>query len=322
MAVRFTNEEFTLRCESVWRGRGHAYDYSNTAYVNSASLVIVRCVAHGDFTVNARNHLNGKSGCPLCMARDREVRFMSFDRFVMLARERFGDAYEYFPDSWGSTTEGTEDDHRRSGEFVSFLCPDHGVQSQRWFNHLKGKGCSHCVSDSQRLSEHEVQEILSELFEGRYTLILGSYVSISLPLRVRCEVHGEQVGYFSNLSRGHRLHCCSFGDRRSQGEIELFDFLMREISGDFEPSNRSLIAPYEVDAYSPSLAVAVEFNGDYWHSDEIIQKHRHMSADEYHEMKRVLCVHVGVRLFFVWESDWLHRRGEVCYRLRELIFGV
>lgn len=75
-------------------------------------------------------------------------------------------------------------------------------------------------------------------------------------------------------------------------------------------NERSLIHPYELDVYIPDLSLAFEFNGDYWHSDEVIRERSGMSADEYHDRKVKLCADKGVVLTYVWESEWLdHREG-------------
>lgn len=67
---------------------------------------------------------------------------------------------------------------------------------------------------------------------------------------------------------------------------------------------RSLIYPYEVDLYLPELALAIEFNGTYWHSDKFLQLSHNMTAEDYHRLKQEKCAAKGVRLVFVWESDW------------------
>ena len=300
MGRALSTEEFIARARARWEGRGHAYDYDATIYRNSTSPVSVRCHEHGEFTVNARNHLNGRSGCPACQALERERRTMDFSRFWKLASARFADdngvpLYDYEEDSWG--------DPELPSDSVRFRCPIHGEQLQRWFNHLAGKGCPRCVDDHQRLSDEEVQALLDTRFSGEYRLIPGSYRRMPEPFDLLCAQHGAQRGYLANLIRGRRPLCCARGAGRSRGERELYEFLLT-LAEDFEHSNRTLIAPYELDAYSPSLALAVEYNGDYRHSDQMIRRTKGIGADEYHERKRALCVARGVRLVFLWESRW------------------
>lgn len=76
-------------------------------------------------------------------------------------------------------------------------------------------------------------------------------------------------------------------------------------------NTRQLIAPYEVDFYIPDLCVAIELNGNYWHSDKFLLANHGMTSVEYHTMKKQLCAEQGIDLLFVWEFDWEYARGDV-----------
>jgi len=45
------------------------YDYSKFIYVNRNTKGIVICPVHGEFWITPANHINSKSGCPLCNKR-------------------------------------------------------------------------------------------------------------------------------------------------------------------------------------------------------------------------------------------------------------
>ena len=78
-----------------------------------------------------------------------------------------------------------------------------------------------------------------------------------------------------------------------------------------ETSNRALIAPQELDIYFPEKKTAIEFNGDFWHSDKYMLPNHGMSADDYHRQKLAACKQLGITLLFVWESDWTDSTDEV-----------
>lgn len=82
-------------------------------------------------------------------------------------------------------------------------------------------------------------------------------------------------------------------------ETQFKDFLSG-LGVDFESNTRKLIPPHEIDAYVPSKGIAFEFNGLYWHSSA-------NKAPDYHAQKWMACEDAGVRLFTVWEDDWLYR---------------
>lgn len=61
----------------------------------------------------------------------------------------------------------------------------------------------------------------------------------------------------------------------------------------------------EIDLLIPSLGVGFEFNGDYWHSDAVIQFNYGHSAREHHQQKRDRAEkELGIKLLFVWENDF------------------
>jgi len=98
----------------------------------------------------------------------------------------------------------------------------------------------------------------------------------------------------------------------SAPELEVFDFVKTELGDavEVEQSYRRLKGVHEVDVFVPSLGVAIEFNGVYWHSDKA-GKDRY-----YHWGKRKACEDNGVRLISVWEDDWTERKDVVKNMLR------
>ena len=65
--------------------------------------------------------------------------------------------------------------------------------------------------------------------------------------------------------------------------------ILEEIGINFIQNTRKIIAPLELDFYLPDHQVAIEMNGDYWHSDEKLLERTGMTADEYHQMKFDRC---------------------------------
>ena len=57
--------------------------------------------------------------------------------------------------------------------------------------------------------------------------------------------------------------------------------------------------------------LAIELNGDYYHSDKMIYDNRKMTAAEYHTAKREAAKKAGYSLIYVWEYDWYNHNAEV-----------
>lgn len=97
----------------------------------------------------------------------------------------------------------------------------------------------------------------------------------------------------------------------STGETELTDFVST-LTDDVLTNNRTIIAPYEIDIYSPLKHIAIEFNGLYWHSD--INK----SNRNYHLNKTEACEQQGIHLIHIFENEWLYKQDIVKSRLMSL----
>lgn len=117
--------------------------------------------------------------------------------------------------------------------------------------------------------------------------------------------------------------CSNCSGKRSSYEIALFEYIQQIFSQDIEiiTNSRQIIKPYELDIYIPELRKAVEFNGDYWHSDTIIRRTKGISAKDYHQQKMKLCNDNNIDLVFVWESDWLNNSEIVKKDLRNFLLN-
>lgn len=100
----------------------------------------------------------------------------------------------------------------------------------------------------------------------------------------------------------------------SCGEKEM-GLLVKKICGKIPimRNTRQIIPPYELDIYIPSLHLAFEYNGEYWHREG------ETKPLGYHKMKSDLCREQGITLIHVWESDWLDNQDEVKQRLQEIM---
>lgn len=71
----------------------------------------------------------------------------------------------------------------------------------------------------------------------------------------------------------------------------------------------------ELDIYIPEKKLAIEFNGDYWHSVKFKDKNYHLKKTEE-------CEKLGIRLIHIWESEWLNSRKYIEYILDCYLKGV
>lgn len=108
--------------------------------------------------------------------------------------------------------------------------------------------------------------------------------------------------------------------RVSRKELNFRKFLVSRYKNyKIETSRRDIIAPLELDIYFPVQKIAIEFNGDYWHSDKFIMNTHNMSAKDYHLEKFNKCADKGIKLAFVWETDWDKNKDSIIEELDTFI---
>ena len=104
---------------------------------------------------------------------------------------------------------------------------------------------------------------------------------------------------------------CRFNNYSSLCEDTLVNYISIFYSGYIIRNSRSIIWPYELDLYYPEKKIAIEFNGDYWHSEKFKDK-------DYHYKKFCLCREQNILLVSIFESDWNNRKEEILNYLKDL----
>ena len=90
---------------------------------------------------------------------------------------------------------------------------------------------------------------------------------------------------------------------RQKLEIEIFNFIKSSTDYNVLSQCNDIIQFYQLDIYIPELKLAIEVNGDYWHSTVRL----HNRNRQLH--KTNLCEQRGIRLIHIWESEW-HQNKE------------
>lgn len=80
-------------------------------------------------------------------------------------------------------------------------------------------------------------------------------------------------------------------------------------------ADTTVLGGKELDIYVPERDVAIEFDGGYWHSDEVNPNHDMQLS------KTVACEAKGIRLIHIFEWEWLGRR-RVCESMIRSALGM
>ncbi len=187
----------------------------------------------------------------------------------------------------------------------------HEYQKQIGKRALKNSGCPYCRDSSPILLsgfndlKTKFPELSKEWHPTRNKKTaseIRAFDSTGLNWWICKNSHEWKSSVFNRTRNGSGCPECS--NKTSKGELELLSFI-RELGYQAKYTDRTVIAPYELDIWIPKLKVAFEFNGVYWHSNKMIQERANTSAHDYHLMKKELAEKAGVRLAFVWQDDWV-----------------
>ncbi len=102
----------------------------------------------------------------------------------------------------------------------------------------------------------------------------------------------------------------------SQYEIEIAEYINTFYNEQPIKNSRSIIQPYELDLYYPEKKIAIEFNGDYWHSEQ------NGKNQYYHINKYKLCKEHNIVLVSVFECEWLNKKDAIKSYMHDLFNGI
>lgn len=90
--------------------------------------------------------------------------------------------------------------------------------------------------------------------------------------------------------------------RTSKGHQEILDFLQLQLPDvEILVNSRVLSTKFELDIFIPALNLAIEFNGLYYHNDQL-------RDSKYHLNKTRACLSQGVQLIHIYEHEWYHKQ--------------
>ena len=160
------------------------YDYSKVIYTKMHDKVTIICPIHGEFEQTLSKHISKKQGCPKCAAINRgKNRLTNSKVFFNKANQIHNFKYEY---------DNTIFDGMNSK--ISYICPIHGENHQRAFDHLRGYGCIKCANLESKC-ENEIYEFIkkhiNDVEQGNRTILNGKEIDIYIP---SCETAIEYNG--------------------------------------------------------------------------------------------------------------------------------
>ena len=197
-----------------------------------------------------------------------------------------------------------------SGRSKSCGCKQ-GENLKKTMKDVYGETCSAKITNPREAWQIEAVETRENMLEmldnlgfkptvNELTEVLGINAS-----SVLLKVHKHNLEDYVDLGNGSKF------------EDELLKSIKEMTDKEVLRHNRNVINPYELDIYIPELNLAVEFNGDYWHSSDF-------KEIKYHQNKTLACADKGIRLISVFEYEWRDdaRRPKILSYLKSVISGT
>jgi hypothetical protein len=139
-------------------------------------------------------------------------------------------------------------------------------------------------------------------------------------LTATCNKCGNDVSYTKQMFQPNKikdrlcLTCYPPIVNRSAAEIEIFDFISSHVTA---IPNYRYDGKKELDIFIPSLNTGIEYNGLYWHSEQVLSANGYSKTKDMDKLRDV--EGTGIRLIQIFEDEWKNKREVVESRLLQLI---
>lgn len=99
----------------------------------------------------------------------------------------------------------------------------------------------------------------------------------------------------------------------TKSQLEIYNAIRELYDGEIVLNTRTIIAPREIDIYFPDDKFGIEINGIYWHSEKA------GGYKEYHLEKLESCEKNGIKLYHIFEDEWINNSVIVLSRIKHAL---
>lgn len=283
------------------------YIYTLSEYIDSKTELLIICPKHGVFRQKPNDHLSGK-GCKECYNERRgETQRLSNEEFIKRGISIYGGLDDY-----------SKVEYVNNKTKVKLICKKHGEYTKTPSEYLRGERCQECskieTAIKRTMTFEEFKEKAIKKHNGRYEYPIKIYNGINDYVYPKCPIHGifKQVASY-HLS-GNGCQQCAQEMKESASEREIYQFVAENYGGIVMRNYRKILSGNrELDIYLPSLKLAIEFDGLFWHST------KNDTPTNYHLDKTNECKNKGIRLIHIFEDEWIYKREIVKSNILKLL---
>ena len=179
--------------------------------------------------------------------------------------------------------------------------PDDYFYFEKIINRRKGKiQCNVCGKFLSLIDERHLRK--HNLTKAQYVELYGDDNLVSNSCKEKLHKCIEQMYNNPNWVRNSSTY-----------EKSLQDFL-RENNLFYTTHNRKIVSPLELDIFIPSLNIAIEFNGNKYHTEWFGGKTR-----MYHLNKTRLCQKNHIKLIHIFEDEYVYKKDIVFNKLSHIL---
>ena len=179
----------------------------------------------------------------------------------------------------------------------------------------------HKASLSMSLKSDRLNSLKNELLKERITkrvsnfgisfieFVKTSQYKMLCPSGHEFEIHKTML---NDRTRNQNTICtiCNPISHGSDAQKQLYDYISVFYQGEIRFNSR-YSQKYEIDIFLPEMNIGFEFNGLWWHSSKYKSRKYHQDKLDYFESR-------GIRIFYIWEDDWIFKRDYVLSSVREV----
>jgi predicted Zn-ribbon and HTH transcriptional regulator len=140
----------------------------------------------------------------------------------------------------------------------------------------------------------------------------GKKKDVNTKFPFKCKHCGTE--FLSVWDNGGSRACptCKQIKASSVEETEIYEYISSITDDRLCRNDRKLLSPLELDIVDHDKKICFEFDGLYWHCDDINRNRR------YHLAKTERCESSGYRLIHIFENEWVHSKEIVKSRIADL----
>lgn len=214
----------------------------------------------------------------------------------------------------------TKDTENKSGAFEVHLYSKHGITKQKYLEEFPDERSYFklvCRTNDLQMETDENKFVVCEVCGKKLTRITDVHLSkhgltkqeymlkYGLSGTTCNDLHHKmsEIGVAANENMTHTYS--SSQEKEIKAYIETLGF-------DCE-NNRKILHGKELDVYIPSKNIAIEFNGNLWHSE------KYGKDKEYHLDKLEECNKQGVKLLQIFEDEYEEHKSIVLSKIRHIL---